>query len=85
MDITNIVPTDPVLLGLCKQVELDSAIKKIDKKNSSNNSTENLTKKENLLASDNKNISSSSLEKNDLNKEEIIKNAESLFEKNENS
>jgi len=70
---------------LCKQVELDSAIKKIDKKNSSNNSTENLTKKENLLASDNKNISSSSLEKNDLNKEEIIKNAESLFEKNENS
>jgi len=84
-NITNIVPTDPVLLGLCKQVELDSAIKKIDKKNSSNNSTENLTKKENLLASDNKNISSSSLEKNDLNKEEIIKNAESLFEKNENS
>ena len=70
---------------MCKQVELDSAIKKIDKKNSSNNSTENLTKKENLLASDNKNISSSSLEKNDLNKEEIIKNAESLFEKNENS
>ena len=84
-NITNIVPTDPVLLGLCKQVELDSAIKKIDKKNSSNNSTENLTKKENLLASDNKNISSSSLEKNDLNKEEIIKNAESLFEKNDNS
>ena len=84
-NITNIVPTDPVLLGLCKQVELDSAIKKIDKKNSSNNSTENLTKKENLLASDNKNISSSSLEKNDLNKDEIIKNAESLFEKNENS
>ena len=83
-NITNIVPTDPVLLGLCKQVELDSAIKKIDKKNS-NNSTENLTKKENLFASDNKNISSSSLEKNDLNKEEIIKNAESLFEKNENS
>ena len=74
-----------MLLGLCKQVELDSAIKKIDKKNSLNNSTENLTKKENLLASDNKNISSSSLEKNDLNKEEIIKNAESLFEKNENS
>ena len=70
---------------MCKQVELDSAIKKIDKKNSSNNFTENLTKKENLLASDNKNISSSSLEKNDLNKEEIIKNAESLFEKNENS
>ena len=84
-NITNIVPTDPVLLGLCKQVELDTAIKKIDKKNSSNNFTENLTNKENLLASDNNNISSSSLEKNDLNKEEIIKNAESLFEKNDNS
>ena len=83
-NITNIVPTDPVLLGLCKQVELDKAIEKIDKKNSSNNSTENLTKKENLF-SDNNNISSSSLEKNDLNKEEIIKNAESLFEKNDNS
>ena len=84
-NITNIVPTDPVLLGLCKQVELDTAIKKIDKKNSSNNFSENLTNKENLLASDNNNISSSSLEKNDLNKEEIIKNAESLFEKNDNS
>ena len=84
-NITNIIPTDPVLLGLCKQVELDTAIKKIDKKNSSNNFSENLTNKENLLASDNNNISSSSLEKNDLNKEEIIKNAESLFEKNENS
>jgi len=84
-NITNIVPTDPVLLGLCKQVELDTAIRKIDKKNSSNNFTENLKKNENLLVSDNNNISSSSLEKNDLNKEEIIKNAESLFEKNENS
>ncbi len=84
-NITNIIPTDPVLLGLCKQVELDTAIKKIDKKNSSNNFSENLTNKENLLASDNNNISSSSLEKNDLNKEEIIKNAESLFEKNDNS
>ena len=31
-NITNIVPTDPVLLGLCKQVELDSALGKIDKK-----------------------------------------------------
>ena len=31
-NITNIVPTDPVLLGLCKQVELDTAIAKIDKK-----------------------------------------------------
>ena len=31
-NITNIVPTDPVLLGLCKQVELDSAVAKIDKK-----------------------------------------------------
>ena len=84
-NITNIVPTDPVLLGLCKQVELDKAIEKIDKKNSSNNFSENLTKKENLLAPDNNNLTSSGLEKNDLNKEEIIKNAESVFGKNENS
>ena len=84
-NITNIVPTDPVLLGLCKQVELDKAIEKIDKKNSSNNFSENLTKKENLLAPDNNNITSSGSEKNDFNKEEIIKNAESVFGKNENS
>ena len=84
-NITNIVPTDPVLLGLCKQVELDKAIEKIDKKNSLNNSSENLTKKENLLVSDNNNLPSRSLGNNNLNKEEIIKNAESLFEKNENS
>jgi hypothetical protein len=44
-----------------------------------------LTKKENLLASDNNNLTSSGLEKNDFNKEEIIKNAESVFGKNENS
>ena len=80
-NITNIVPTDPVLLGLCKQVELDTAIKKIDKKNTSDDFPENLTKKENLLALDNSNTSSRSLEKNNLNKEEIIKNAESVFEK----
>ena len=80
-NITNIVPTDPVLLGLCKQVELDTAIEKFDKKNSSNNFPENLTNNENLLVSDNNNIPSSSLEKNILNKEEIIKNAESVFEK----
>ena len=84
-NITNIVPTDPVLLGLCKQVELDMAIEKIEKKNSSKNFPENFTKKENLLASDNNNISPSSLEKNNIKKEEIIKNAESLFEKNENN
>ena len=84
-NITNIVPTDPVLLGLCKQVELDKAIERIDKKNSPNNFSENLTKKENLLASDNNNVTSSGLEKNDFNKEEIIKNAESVFGKNENS
>ena len=84
-NITNIVPTDPVLLGLCKQVELDTAIEKIEKKNSSKNFPENFTKKENLLASDNNNISPSSLEKNNIKKEEIIKNAESLFEKNENN
>ena len=80
-NITNIVPTDPVLLGLCKQVELDTAIEKFDKKNSSNNFPENLTNNENLLVSDNINIPPSSLEKNNLNKEEIIKNAESIFEK----
>ena len=80
-NITNIVPTDPVLLGLCKQVELDTAIEKFDKKNSSNNFPENLTNNENLLVSDNNSIPSSSLEKNILNKEEIIKNAESVFEK----
>jgi len=84
-NIANIVPTDPVLLGLCKQVELDTAIKKIDKKNTSDDFPENLTKKENLLALDNSNTSSRSLEKNNLNKEEIIKNAESVFEKNDNS
>ncbi len=28
-NITNIVPTDPVVLGLCKQVELDSTIAKV--------------------------------------------------------
>ena len=84
-NITNIVPTDPVLLGLCKQVELDTAIEKIDKKNSLNNSSENLTKKENLFVSDNNNLPSRSLGNNNLNKEEIIKNAESLFEKNENN
>ena len=84
-NITNIVPTDPVLLGLCKQIELDTAIEKIDKKNSLNNSSENLTKKENFLVSDNNNLSSRSLGNNNLNKEEIIKNAESLFEKNENN
>ena len=84
-NITNIVPTDPVLLGLCKQIELDTAIEKIDKKNSLNNSSENLTKKENLLVSDNNNLPSRSLGNNNLNKEEIIKNAESLFEKNENN
>ena len=84
-NITNIVPTDPVLLGLCKQVELDTAIEKIDKKNTLNNSSENLTKKENLLFSDDNNLPSRSLGNNNLNKEEIIKNAESLFEKNENN
>ena len=50
-----------------------------------NNSSENLTKKENLLVSDNNNLPSRSLGNNNLNKEEIIKNAESLFEKNENN
>ena len=80
-NITNIVPTDPVLLGLCKQVELDTAIEKFDKKISVNNISENLTKKENLISSDHNNITLNSSEKNNLNKEDIIKNEESIFEK----
>ena len=31
-NITNIVPTDPVLLGLCKQIELVQQLKKLIKK-----------------------------------------------------
>ena len=81
-NITNIVPTDPVLLGLCKQVELDTAIAKIDKKNISSNSSKNTSQNEELLSSFEKNITSKDLEKNSLDKEDIMKNAESIFEKN---
>ena len=35
-NITNIVPTDPVVLGLCKQVELDLAIEKSSKTQNKN-------------------------------------------------
>ena len=46
-NITNIVPADPVVLGLCKQVELDSAIEKASKlenKAGNNSESENGTK-----------------------------------------
>ena len=84
-NITNIVPTDPVLLGLCKQVELDSAIVKLKKVNTSNPEV-SLSKKEDLLGSiDNKNsfgdIGKNS--SNQLNKTDIMKEAESIFEQKE--
>ena len=84
-NITNIVPTDPVLLGLCKQVELDSAIVKLKKVNTSNQEV-SLSKKEDLLGSiDNKNsfgdIGKNS--SNQLNKTDIMKEAESIFEQKE--
>ena len=84
-NINNIVPTDPVLLGLCKQVELDSAIAKIEKVNTSNSEV-SLSKKEDLLGSiDNKN-SYEDIGKNtsnQLNKSDIMKEAESIFEQKE--
>ena len=84
-NITNIVPTDPVLLGLCKQVELDSTLGKIDKKNTTNNMPTNIIQKENLsTASENKKLLND-LEKNSLDKDDLLKNAESIFQKNENN
>ena len=84
-NITNIVPTDPVLLGLCKQVELDSTLGKIDKKNTTNNMPTNIIQKENLsTASENKKFLND-LEKNSLDKDDLLKNAESFFQKNENN
>ena len=84
-NITNIVPTDPVLLGLCKQVELDSAIAKLKKVNTSNPEV-SLPKKEDLLGSiDNKN-SFGDIGKNTShqpNKSDIMKEAESIFEQKE--
>ena len=84
-NITNIVPTDPVLLGLCKQVELDSAVAKIDKKNTINNMHINNTQKENLSSVSENKKSLNDLETNFQNKDEILKNAESIFLKNENN
>ena len=84
-NITNIVPTDPVLLGLCKQVELDSTLAKIDKKNTTNDITTNIIQKEDLSSSFENKKSSNDLEKNSLGKDDILKNAESIFQKNENN
>ena len=84
-NITNIVPTDPVLLGLCKQIELDSTLGKIDKKNTTNNMPTNIIQKENpSTTSENKKFLND-LEKNSLDKDDLLKNAESFFQKNENN
>ena len=83
-NITNIVPTDPVLLGLCKQVELDSAIEKINKKNSENNMPANINKKEDLISTFENEKPLKDLEKKSIDKEDLLKNAESIFQKNEN-
>ena len=80
-NITNIVPTDPVLLGLCKQVELDFAVAKIDKKNTTKNMPTNIIQEENLSSAS----GNTNLEKNSLDKDDLLKNAESIFQKNENN
>jgi len=84
-NITNIVPTDPVLLGLCKQVELDSAVAKFDKKNITNNTPTNITKKEDLSSTLENEKPFNNIEKNSLEREDLLKNAESIFHKNENN
>ena len=86
-NITNIVPTDPVLLGLCKQVELDSAVVKIDKKNITSNMPINITQKEDLSSASENKKSLNDLEKKslDLDKDDLLKNAESIFQKNDNN
>ena len=84
-NITNIVPTDPVLLGLCKQVELDSAVAKFDKKNITNNTPINITKKEDLSSTLENEKPFNNIEKNSLEREDLLKNAESIFHKNENN
>ena len=84
-NITNIVPTDPVLLGLCKQVELDSAIAKIDKKTFTNNMPTNITKKEDSISTFENEKPLKDLEKKSIDKEDLLKNAESIFQKNENN
>ena len=74
-----------MLLGLCKQVELDSTLGKIDKKNTTNNMPTNIIQKENpSTASENKKFLNDS-EKNSLDKDDLLKNAESFFQKNENN
>ncbi len=83
-NITNIVPTDPVLLGLCKQVELDSAIEKFSKKNSENNMPANINKKEDLISTFENEKPMNDLEKS-FDREDLLKNAESFFQKNENN
>ena len=85
-NITNIVPTDPVLLGLCKQLELDSAISKLEKKSNIEVENNSKNKKTDFLNSINSDLALSDLDKkdtNDLNREDILKNAESLFEQKE--
>ena len=85
-NITNIVPTDPVLLGLCKQLELDSAISKLEKKSNIEVEHNSENKKTDFSNSINSELSLSDLDKkdtNDLHKEDILKSAESLFEKKE--
>ncbi len=82
-NITNIVPTDPVLLGLCKQLELDSAISKLEKKSNIEVENNSKNKKTDFLNSINSDLALSDLDKNDLNKEDILKNAESIFEQKE--
>ena len=84
-NITNIVPTDPVLLGLCKQVELDSAIAKIDKKNSTNNMSMSISKKEDLISTFEEEKPLNDFEKKSIDREDLLKNAESIFQKNENN
>ena len=86
-NITNIVPTDPVLLGLCKQVELDSAVVKIDKKNITSNMPINITQKEDFSSASENRKSLNDLEKKslDLDKDDLLKNAESIFQKNDNN
>jgi len=86
-NITNIVPTDPVLLGLCKQVELDSAVVKIDKKNITSNMPINITQKEDFSSASENRKSLNDLEKKslDLDKDDLLKNAESIFQKNGNN
>ena len=84
-NITNIVPTDPVILGLCKQVELDFAVAKIDKKNTTKNMSTNIIQEENLSSASGNTKSLNDLEKNSLDKDDLLKNAESIFQKNENN